>query len=84
MVVTNDDWKIGVLLSKSGVTAAAEIAEANVTLLVTEEINAPGGVLGRRIAACEGPLSGLERPSRDDQLAACGEACIIMLPSVTL
>ncbi|QEN86509.1 transporter substrate-binding protein [Labrys sp. KNU-23] len=48
-MVTNDDWKIGVLFSKSGVTAAAEIAEANATLLATEEINAAGGVLGRRI-----------------------------------
>ncbi|MGO4338614.1 transporter substrate-binding domain-containing protein [Labrys sp. KB_33_2] len=48
-MVTNDDWKIGVLFSRSGVTAAAEIAEANATLLATEEINAAGGVLGRRI-----------------------------------
>lgn len=30
-------------------TAAAEIAEANATLLATEEINAAGGVLGRQI-----------------------------------
>jgi branched-chain amino acid transport system substrate-binding protein len=47
--VTNGDWRIGVLFSRSGVTAAAEIAEANATLLATEEINAAGGVLGRAI-----------------------------------
>ena len=50
MIVVNDDWKIGVLFSRSGVTSAAEIAEANATLLAIQEINAAGGVLGRRIA----------------------------------
>ncbi len=45
--MANGEWRIGVLFSRSGVTAAAEIAEANATLLATEEINAGGGVLGR-------------------------------------
>lgn len=45
--MTDGDWRIGVLFSRSGVTAAAEIAEANATLLASEEINAAGGVLGR-------------------------------------
>jgi len=48
-VVATDGWKIGVLFSRSGVTAAAEIAEANATTLAVEEINASGGVLGRPI-----------------------------------
>jgi branched-chain amino acid transport system substrate-binding protein len=47
--VTTGDWQIGVLFSRSGVTAAAEIAEANATLLAVEEINSKGGVLGRAI-----------------------------------
>lgn len=46
----NDDWRIGVLFSRSGVTAAAETAEANATLLASEEINSSGGILGRQFA----------------------------------
>ena len=47
--MANVDWRIGVLFSSSGVTAAAEMAEANATRLATEEINAAGGVRGRPI-----------------------------------
>lgn len=47
--MTNGDWTIGVLFSQSGVTAAAETAEKNATLLAIEEINAAGGVMGRPI-----------------------------------
>ena len=43
------DWRIGVLFSRTGVTAAAEISEANAVLLAAEEINEAGGVLGRKI-----------------------------------
>ncbi|WP_156464912.1 transporter substrate-binding domain-containing protein [Mesorhizobium sp. Root552] len=46
-LMVGNSWRIGALFSRSGVTAAAEIAEANGTLLATEEINASGGVLGR-------------------------------------
>lgn len=45
--MVGDSWRVGVLFSRSGVTAAAEIAESNGTLLAIEEINAAGGVLGR-------------------------------------
>jgi branched-chain amino acid transport system substrate-binding protein len=48
--VDTDDWRIGVLFSRSGVTAGAEIAQANATLLAVEEINAAGGVLGKPIS----------------------------------
>ncbi|GAA4132893.1 transporter substrate-binding domain-containing protein [Aminobacter aganoensis] len=47
--MANGDWRIGVLFSSSGVTAAAEMAESNATRLAVEEINAAGGVLGRQI-----------------------------------
>jgi branched-chain amino acid transport system substrate-binding protein len=42
-----DTWRIGVLFSSSGVTAAIETTQAHATMLAVEEINASGGVLGR-------------------------------------
>jgi branched-chain amino acid transport system substrate-binding protein len=47
--VTDSDWRIGVLFSRTGATAAAEASEANAVLLAAEEINNAGGVLGRDI-----------------------------------
>lgn len=47
--MTERGWRIGALFSHSGVTAAAETAQANATLLACEEINAHGGVRGREI-----------------------------------
>ncbi len=46
-----DSWRIGVLFSRSGVTAAIETTQANATMLAVEEINTAGGVLGRPIEA---------------------------------
>ncbi|NLH80330.1 MAG: transporter substrate-binding domain-containing protein [Phyllobacteriaceae bacterium] len=43
----NDGWRVGVLYSRSGVTAAVETSQHNGTMLAIEEINAAGGVLGR-------------------------------------
>ena len=42
-------WRVGVLFSQSGVTAAIERTQLNATLLAIEEINARGGVLGRPV-----------------------------------
>ena len=42
-------WKVGVLFSQSGVTAAIETTQLNATLLAIEAINATGGILGRPI-----------------------------------
>jgi branched-chain amino acid transport system substrate-binding protein len=42
-------WRVGVLFSQSGVTAAIERTQLNATLLAIEQINASGGVLGRAI-----------------------------------
>jgi branched-chain amino acid transport system substrate-binding protein len=44
-------WRVGVLFSQTGVTAAIERTQLNGTLLAIEEINANGGVLGRPIEA---------------------------------
>jgi branched-chain amino acid transport system substrate-binding protein len=43
------NWRVGVLFSQTGVTAAIERTQLNATLLAIEEINASGGVLGRAI-----------------------------------
>ncbi len=42
-------WRIGVLFSQTGVTAAIEQTELNGTLLAIDEINSAGGVMGRPI-----------------------------------
>lgn len=43
---TKRTWRVGVLFSTSGVTAAVERTQQAATLLAIEEINAEGGVLG--------------------------------------
>ena len=47
--MAKDDWKIGVLFSKTGETSTVESTMANATLLAVEEINAKGGILGKPI-----------------------------------
>src|SRR6516164_5133635 len=42
-------WRVGVLFSQTGVTAAIEQTQLNATLLAIDEINAAGGVLGHPI-----------------------------------
>jgi branched-chain amino acid transport system substrate-binding protein len=42
-------WRVGVLFSQTGVTAAIEQSQLNATLLAIDEINAAGGVLDRLI-----------------------------------
>jgi branched-chain amino acid transport system substrate-binding protein len=44
-----DCWRVGVLFSQTGVTAAIERSQLNATLLAIDEINQAGGVLGRPI-----------------------------------
>jgi branched-chain amino acid transport system substrate-binding protein len=45
----DDAWRVGVLFSQTGVTAAIERSQLNATLLAIDEINKAGGVLGRPI-----------------------------------
>ncbi|RUP10717.1 transporter substrate-binding domain-containing protein [Hyphomicrobium sp.] len=47
------EWKIGILFSRTGVTAGAETSELNAALLAIEEINSSGGVLGRNLRAID-------------------------------
>ncbi|QHI96808.1 transporter substrate-binding protein [Xylophilus rhododendri] len=60
-------WRVGVLFSNTGVTAAVERTQQAATLLAIEEINAAGGVLGAPIepVLCD-PAS---RPKRYGELA---------------
>jgi branched-chain amino acid transport system substrate-binding protein len=44
---SNDAWRVGILFSRSGVTAVTESEHFFGTVLAIEEINARGGVLGR-------------------------------------
>ena len=48
-MTTSEPWRVGVLLSQTGVTAAIERSQLNGTLLAIEEVNAKGGILGRPI-----------------------------------
>jgi urea transport system substrate-binding protein len=45
-----DEVKVGVLHSLSGTMSISEITVKNATLLAIEEINATGGVLGKKLA----------------------------------
>jgi ABC-type branched-subunit amino acid transport system substrate-binding protein len=45
-----DDWRVGVLFSRSGATGVTESEHFYGTALAIEEINANGGVLGRSLA----------------------------------
>lgn len=51
--MVNEDWRVGVLFSREGVTSAVETTMANATHLAIDEINAQGGVLGRRVRAVD-------------------------------
>ena len=46
-----DEWRVGVLFSRSGVTEVTETEHFLGTALAIEEVNAAGGVLGRPIDA---------------------------------
>lgn len=53
-----DGWRVGVLFSRSGITAVTETEHYNGTILAIDEINAAGGVLGRPlIPICKDPGS---------------------------
>ncbi|WP_448647400.1 transporter substrate-binding domain-containing protein [Pseudomonas mohnii] len=47
--MTSETWRVGVLFSTSGITAAVECTQRNATLLAIEQINSQGGVCGRLI-----------------------------------
>ncbi len=49
-LMKKDNWRIGVLFSQSGATAAVEQTMINGSILAMEEINQAGGVLGRPLS----------------------------------
>lgn len=46
---TTETWPVGVLFSRSGITAISEVSQLQGTILAISEINADGGVLGKQI-----------------------------------
>lgn len=56
--VSKDEWRVGILFSRTGVAEVTESEHFRGTVLAIEEINARGGVLGREIApVCYDPGS---------------------------
>ena len=49
--MANPSWRVGLLFSQTGVTAAVERTALQASLLAIEEINAAGGVLGAPVEA---------------------------------
>lgn len=45
----HEPWRVGVLFSRTGVTAVAEETQIRGTLLAIEEVNATGGINGREL-----------------------------------
>jgi len=69
---TTDTWRVGVLFSRSGVTAISESEHFFGTVLAIEEINRAGGVLGRLIE----PIA-LDPKSEPAQYRACAEQLLL-------
>lgn len=46
---STDVWPVGIMFSRSGITAISEISQLQGTILAISEINADGGVLGKQI-----------------------------------
>jgi branched-chain amino acid transport system substrate-binding protein len=61
-------WPVGILYSRSGITAIAETSQLQGTLLAISEINARGGVLGKPISPLI--LDPASDPQRYAQLAS--------------
>lgn len=50
-MASNEGWKIGLLFSQTGVTSIIERSQLHGALLAIDQINAKGGVLGRKLEA---------------------------------
>ena len=61
-------WPVGILYSRSGITAIAEASQLQGTLLAISEINEQGGVLGKPITPLI--LDPASDPQRYSQLAS--------------
>jgi ABC-type branched-subunit amino acid transport system substrate-binding protein len=66
-----DSIKVGVIADQTGPLSPMGCAQANVATLVVDEINATGGVLGRRVELI------LEDSATDDELAASKAAKLV-------
>jgi ABC-type branched-subunit amino acid transport system substrate-binding protein len=74
--MTQSSIKVGVITDQSGPLSFLGIANANVARMVIDEINAGGGLLGRRIELV------LEDSATDDGVAAAKAAKLVQLDKV--
>lgn len=69
--MNGDDYKLGLLFSRASLTAASETAQANATHLAIAEVNASGGINGRRVTAIDGDPGADPNDYRDSALHLC-------------
>lgn len=69
--MNGDDYKVGLLFSRASLTAASETAQANATHLAIAEVNASGGINGRRVTAIDGDPGADPNDYRDSALHLC-------------
>jgi branched-chain amino acid transport system substrate-binding protein len=67
------NWRVGVLFSETGVTAAIERTQRAATLLAIQQINAAGGVLGRMIEPIAYDPSSTPRRYRELAITLCDD-----------
>ncbi len=68
---TGDPIKVGVIADQTGALAPLGLANANVARMVVGDVNAKGGLLGRKLELC------LEDGATDDEAAAAGAAKLV-------
>jgi branched-chain amino acid transport system substrate-binding protein len=71
--MSSGNWRVGVLFSETGVTAAIETTQRAATLLAIQQINAAGGVLGRAIEPIIYDPSSIPRRHRELAIRLCDE-----------
>jgi ABC-type branched-subunit amino acid transport system substrate-binding protein len=68
---TGDPIKVGIIADQTGPLSFVGVANANVARMVVDDINAEGGLLGRRLELC------LEDSATDDAVAAAKAAKLV-------
>ena len=71
--MSSDSWRVGVLFSETGVTAAIERTQRAATLLAIQQINAAGGILGRPIEPIAYDPCSTPRRYRELAMTLCDE-----------
>jgi ABC-type branched-subunit amino acid transport system substrate-binding protein len=69
--LTGDPIRVGIIADQTGALSFVGVANANVARMVVDDINAEGGLLGRRLEVC------LEDSATDDAVAAAKAAKLV-------